>query len=90
MEKGIETTLLSGVVLRHEKNISSQKIRYLKALTELDIDLFNDLMTKYSYYDHSWSTEKPISLPNISDIENDMNKLVKWFDEFSLRKNKYN
>lgn len=90
VEKRIETTLLSGVVLRHEKNISSQKIRYLKALTELDIDLFNDLMTKYSYYDHSWSTEKPISLPNISDIENDMNKLVKWFDEFSLRKNKYN
>lgn len=89
IEKGIETDLLSGIVLRHERNISSKRIRYLKALKVSDIDFFDRIMTKYSYYDHSYSVEKPVSLPSILEIENDIKEIDKWLNEFNSRKKKY-
>lgn len=83
VEKGIENELLSGVVLRFNRNISSMKIKNLKCIEETDVQIFEDLMTKYSSYEHSHSEEMPISTIGLDDIIQDLESLKEWESLFS-------
>lgn len=85
VERGIEQELLSGVVQRFARNVSTLKLPRLYALSGDDISLFDQLMTKYSYFDHSQSLETPIALPRIEDIEGDLNRLSAWHKDFKSR-----
>ena len=89
IEKGIETELLSGVVLRHQMNVSSLKIRYINAIEEKDIRFFERMMTKYSFHEHSQSSEKPVGLPSIDEIKNDIDEMLEWKKDFKKRKKTY-
>lgn len=86
VEKGIETELLSGIVLRHQMNISSLKIRYMYAIEEDDIKFFEKMMTKYSYQEHSQSSEKLVELPSIDEIKIDIDEMLQWKKKFTKRK----
>lgn len=90
IEKGIETELLSGIVLRHNKEVSSRKIRYINAIQEDDIKLFDRMMTKYSFQEHSQSSEKIIDLPELDEIESDIDEMIKWEKDFKQRRKAYN
>ena len=85
IEKGIETDLLSGVVSRYRQNIASLQIKKLKAIDNEDVDLFDKLMTKYSYFDHSYATEKPVELPEIDELENDVKELLDWAKKYKKK-----
>lgn len=89
IEKGIETELLSGIVLRHNKEVSSRKIRYINAVQEDDIKLFDSMMTKYSFQEHSYSSEKTIELPELDEIANDIDEMIKWEADFKKRRKAY-
>lgn len=89
VENGIEKELLYGLVTRYNRNISSQKVRYLRAIKEEDVSIFDEMMTKYSCYEHSQPSEKTVPLPKIEELENDINKLLAWQKKFSKERNKY-
>lgn len=89
IEKGIETELLSGVVLRHQMNISSLKIRYINAIKEDDVRFFEKMMTKYSFQEHSQSSEKPVDLPSVDEIKSDIDELLQWKADFKKRKKSF-
>lgn len=89
VEKSIETTLLNNIVSRYSRNVSTQKIRYLKAINASDIDFLDSMMTKYSAFDHSQSTEKPVSLPSFNEFENDVNELKNWYLSFKQKQKIY-
>lgn len=36
------------------------------------------MMTKYSYFEHSQPSEKPIELPDLECLEKDVNDLIDW------------
>lgn len=90
IEKGIETELLYDVVSRYGQNVSSQKIRYLKAINHEDIDLFDKMMTKYSYFDHSYAAEKPVELPEIGELEEDVKELLNWLEKYKKKRDLFN
>ena len=90
IERGLETELLSGLVTRYNRNICSQKVRYLNAIEESDVDFFDKMMSKYSCFEHSQPTEKTIPLPDLADFEKDIKSLLDWNDNFSNKKKKYN
>ena len=90
IERGLETELLSGLVTRYNRNICSQKVRYLNAIEESDVDFFDKMMSKYSCFEHSQPTEKTIPLPDLADFEKDIKSLLDWNDSFSKKKKKYN
>lgn len=81
--------MLSGVVLRHQMNVSSLKIRYINAIEEKDIRFFERMMTKYSFHEHSQSSEKPVGLPSIDEIKNDIDEMLEWKKDFRKRKKTY-
>jgi hypothetical protein len=85
IEYGVEQNLLSGIVSRFSRNVSTQKIPCLNAITQEDVFLFHSMMTKYSYYDHSHSIETPLPLPDIEDIEADLIRMRDWAKTFGKR-----
>lgn len=85
IEQGIEHELLVGIISRFDYRILSQKLPYLFALTAQDIALFHKMMTQYSCYDHSQSIETNVSLPNINDLETDMETMLGWTEDYKKR-----
>lgn len=49
------------------------------------LDKFDSMMTKYSAFEHSQSTERPINLPELSEIETDIDDMLKWCKDFNKR-----
>ena len=85
VEQGIETDLLCKIVTRFGYSVNTLRLKYLYVVTQSDIDLFNNMMTKYSAYEHSQSTERPVELPDLGDIERDVDALIAWCDDFGKR-----
>lgn len=85
VENGIESELLNGVVSRFSRNIRSLKLPYLLAIKQEDINLFDEMMTKYSYQLHSSPIETPCSIPSIEEVENDLNRMIEWSKEYNKR-----
>lgn len=85
IEQGIETDLLQKIVTRFGYSVNSLRLRYLYEITKEDIDKFDNMMTKYSAFEHSQSTERPINLPEVSEIETDIDDMLKWCKDFNKR-----
>lgn len=85
IEYGVEQNLLCGVVSRFSRNVSTMKLLCLYAITPEDISLFDSMMTKYSYYDHSHSIETPLPPPQLDHIEADLIRMRDWADAFTKR-----
>ncbi|MBE5937212.1 MAG: hypothetical protein E7265_04185 [Lachnospiraceae bacterium] len=88
VEKCIEDTLLNGVVLRYRKSIQTHgRIMWLSEITQSDCKIIDDMMTKYSYYDHSMADETPLQEFSLEEIERDVDKLITWLTEVNSRQN---
>lgn len=81
IEKSVETYLIGEVVARFRRDVQTRRIRYLPSITEDDCKIVDELMTKYSYYDHSMSTETPLIEFPVEEIEKDMNDFKKWMEK---------
>ena len=85
VERSIENDLLCGVVQRFQLPIHSLKLKELAKLKDVDCNLFDSLMTKYSGFEHSQPTESPVELPKPDDLLADMVSLKNWREEYSKR-----
>lgn len=86
VERSIEKVLLDEIVVRHRRNImTNKKIHKLSAITRADCAMIETYMGKYSCYEHSQSDETPVSLPPPDEIRADINALVTWMDSLKAR-----
>ena len=86
IERMIECELISGVVERYRRAINTMgKIDNLAKISEADCMFFDELMTKYSRYEHSQPQEAPVLLPEPNELECDFNRLKQWQGEFKKR-----
>ncbi len=86
VEKSVEDSLLNGVVLRFRKDVQTQnRIRWLSHITDDDCKLIEEMMTKYSCYDHSMSDELPLQEFSLGEIEDDLKKLIGWLEDIKTR-----
>lgn len=86
VEKSVESILLSDVVQRHRRAITTKgKIGSLAKIQNEDCKFLNDMMTKYSRYEHSQSSEAPVDFPPPDELEEDVKKLINWCKEFKER-----
>lgn len=87
VERLVEESLLGGVVLRFRRSVQTLgKITQLGKIQPSDCRLVEDMMTKYSRYEHSQSAETPITLPVPDEIATDVATLQTWLKEFTERK----
>jgi len=86
VERSVEMDLLSDVVQRYRRAVNTMgKIDKLAKITKEDCDLINLFMTKYSKFEHSQSIETPVEVPEPTEIENDVDTLIRWITEFTKR-----
>jgi energy-coupling factor transporter ATP-binding protein EcfA2 len=86
VEGCVENVLLNGVLVRFRRSVQTQgRIGLLAKITPNDCSFLDDLMTRYSVFEHSQADELPAGRPDIEDIENDVAKLSEWLEEFSKR-----
>lgn len=87
LEHIVEYNLLSDVVQRFRRPINTKgKIHNLAKITKDDCIFIDDMMSKYSNYEHLQPKEAPIRLPEPEEIETDLNKIKKWLNKFNKRK----
>ncbi|MCJ7773610.1 MAG: AAA family ATPase, partial [Desulfobacterales bacterium] len=85
LERMIEVELLADVVQRHRRAVHTTKIDKLVKINRNDCNFFDEMMTKYSRYEHSQSDEAPVALPEPDELDKDLNNLKKWYDNFTMR-----
>ncbi len=86
VERCVENVLLNEVVIRFRRSLQTHgRIGKLAKITAEDCALIDDLMTRYSVFEHSQSDELPALRPNIDDIEADVAKIAAWIEEFTKR-----
>ncbi|MGH8417879.1 MAG: AAA family ATPase [Pseudomonas sp.] len=86
VERAVEIVLLNTVVLRFRREVMTKGlIRQLSNITQKDCDLIDDLMTRYSVYEHSQSDDLPAVPPELDQLESDMKLLSDWMGEYSKR-----
>jgi energy-coupling factor transporter ATP-binding protein EcfA2 len=86
LERTVEHDLLNKVVLRHRRSVTTDgRIGSLARISSYDCDYFDDLMTKYSCFEHSQSDETPTFLPEAAELRADLQSLKTWREDFKKR-----
>ena len=86
VERTVETILLSEVVLRFRRSLETKgRIANLAKIRSSDCSLIDELMTRYSAFEHSQPDELPAECPDIDDLDSDVTKLAAWITEFGAR-----
>ena len=86
VERLIEWDLLADVVQRFRRPIQTMgKIEKLARITAYDCAFLDEMMTKFSRYEHAQPGEAPVSLPEPRELEEDLNRLKAWQEEFTSR-----
>lgn len=87
LEKAVETCLLSEIVLRFRRSLQTLgRLERLLVITPADIKLIEDMMTKYSIYEHSQSDELPAKSIDLDELADDIQKMIAWMPEIKKRK----
>lgn len=86
LERFIENDLLADVVQRFRRSVNTVgKLKKLSKITAEDCNLFDDLMTEYSRYEHSQALDAPVLLPSPEEFQRDMLRIKEWLTEFKQR-----
>lgn len=86
LERTIEVVLLNGIVERHRRSVQTKdKIDTLAKINVTDCAFLDGLMSKYSAFEHSQSSEAPVSLPKPDVLKQDLEEIIAWIDEFENR-----
>jgi len=86
VERVVEFVLLADVVQRHRRAVNTQgKIHLLARICAQDCNLVDEMMSKYSRYEHSQPNEAPVRPPGPDEIAADIEQLLRWHQEFSAR-----
>lgn len=86
VERCVENVLLNDVLVRFRRDVQTKgRIGKLANIQAEDCALLDELMTRYSVFEHSQADELPAEKPDIDEIEQDVKKLEAWIAEFSER-----
>lgn len=87
IERIIEDILLNKIVVRYRRGlITKNNLDVLVKINEQDVVLIENMMTKYSIYEHSQSPELPTKPIKPEELKEDLEKVKNWIDEFKKRK----
>lgn len=86
VERTVEVVMLNSVVLRFRREVMTKGLlRQLSNITQKDCDLIDDLMTRYSVYEHSQADDLPAVPPELAQLEVDMQSLAEWIEGYATR-----
>ena len=85
-ERAVEEELLGGIVLRFRRDLQTKnRLTGLVKIASADCKLIDDIMTRYSCFEHSQPAELPGPQPDHESVKNDALRLKQWVLEFRKR-----
>lgn len=89
IERSVEEDLLNKVVLRHRRSVTTEgRLAQLHGILPDECNVIDDLMTRYSCFEHSQSGETPIIIPEADALKIDIERLITWRKALSERRAK--
>lgn len=89
IERSVEDDLLFKIVVRHRRGIQTDgKLPALLGITHEDLKRIDELMTKYSCFEHSQSDDIPVQVPESVELKADIESLKLWRDLLDGRRKK--
>ncbi|MBH9659218.1 AAA family ATPase [Burkholderia pseudomallei] len=85
VERSVEKVMLSGLIERFRRSVQTQQIRSLAKITPEDCVLVDQMMTKYSKFEHSHSDEVDANLPGVEELAADLKLMIDWIGDFDKR-----
>ena len=86
VERSVEDVLLLGIVRRFHRNIrTNDMVTKRPAITEQDCKMVDDMMTKYSFVEHSQPSDILPLQYTIEEIENDIQAFMTWITEYNKK-----
>lgn len=85
VERSVEKVMLNGLIERFRRSVQTQQIRSLAKITQDDCVLVDQMMTKYSRFEHSQSDEIDANLPGVDELADDLKHMIDWIGEFENR-----
>jgi hypothetical protein len=85
IERTVEKILLNGLVERFRRSVQTQHIKILAKITPEDCSTVENMMTKYSRFEHSQTDELPGVLPSLDELAADLDVVISWIDGFKKR-----
>ena len=86
LERTVEDDLLNQVVRRHRRSVTTDnRLAPLPLIDQEDCQFIDELMTKYSCYEHSQSEEVPVFIPDEPELRQDIQSLKDWRERFKNR-----
>lgn len=86
IERLVETVFLAVVGQRHRRAVNTKgKIENPLKINADDCALVDEMISKYSCYEHSQSAEVPVDVPEPDDLACDIDRMTTWHAEFSER-----
>lgn len=87
LERTVEDDLLNEVVKRHRRSVTTDnRLGALSQIEAADCQLIDNLMTKYSCFEHSQSHEVPVFIPEEPELRADIEALKQWRTSFTERR----
>lgn len=88
VERSVEDVLLLKIVRRFDKNIKTYNlITKLPAIEEKDCKIIDEMMTKYSFVEHSQPLDTLPTQYSAEEIENDITAFMEWIKEYNKKQN---
>ena len=86
IERLVEEVLLHNIVIRHRRQIKTgQKLHKLARIELEDCNLIDEMMSKFSRYEHSQSGEAPVPPPLPSELRADIQRMIDWKTKYLAR-----
>ncbi|MDU9393144.1 AAA family ATPase [Pseudomonas sp. zfem002] len=90
LERSVEEDLLNGVVIRHRRSVTTMnKLSPLQNMLVDELRTIDTLMTKYSFFEHSQSSETPAAIPESEELLSDIESLITWRSSMKTRRKAY-
>jgi len=86
-ERAVEEVLLNGVVVRFDDAIHTQQLRRLSDITDDDIGIINDGMTKCSRFLHDEAAAVMDPTPEPDELRQDILDIENWVQTVRRRRN---
>jgi energy-coupling factor transporter ATP-binding protein EcfA2 len=86
MERCVENVMFNDVLRRFRRSVETKgRIGMLAKINSADCALIDDLMTRYSTFEHSQPDELPAELPEFDVLCTDVSSLANWITDFEDR-----
>ena len=88
VERSVEDILLLGMVHRFDRRIMTNgKVMKLTRINDKDCRFIDDMMTKYSFTEHSQPIDCPPSIIEADELYKDISDYLNWIKEYNKKMN---